>query len=125
MTTGKLIHAEPGARPSADTKRIYKWANLKADTTRASFLIENEGIKPFKITVSLKKRQVLEGLMQSPIMAASYCRISDQVLPLRRDYGVNIVCTIYKNDPETGRETFGVYTLVSKVTRILSDKEAA
>lgn len=123
MTTGKITYAEAGEKPPSNTKRIYNWAGLKADTKPAKYLIENEGSEPFTITLSRRKRQVLEGLQQSPIMAASYCRISDQVLPLRRDYGVNIVCTIYQNDPETGREIYGVYTLVSKV-RLLEEEAA-
>lgn len=125
MTTGKLIYAEPGEKPDSKTRRIYNWDGFKVDPKPATFLIENEGQDPYRITVSRHKRQVLEGLTKSPIMAASYCRISDQVLPLRRDYGVDIICTIYRNDPETGRDVYGVYTLVSCVTRVSDQVEAA
>lgn len=119
MTTNTKLHqAEPGATPPSNTKRVYKWNDLPNETKPARYIIEDEGQPPRTITVSRRKRQVLEGLMQSPLLAASYCRISDQVLPLRRDFGVNITCTIYKKDPETGREIYGVYTLESKVTRI-------
>lgn len=118
MTTAKLNYAKLGATPSRNTKRIYKWADLPGDTKPAKFTIECEGKEPRTITVSRRKRQVLEGLMETPILAASYCRISDNVLPLRRDYGLDIACTVYKNDPDTGRDIYGVYTLANTVTRI-------
>lgn len=117
-STTKFQYAGPGANPSPDTRRIYGWAGLGSSTDTAQFLVENEDQEPHTITLRNRKRQVLEGLMQSPIFAASYCRLSDQVLPLRRDYGVEITCTIYRNDPETDRELYGVYELASKVRRI-------
>lgn len=118
MTTSKLTYAELGAKPPTNTKRIYAWRDLINATKPARYVVENEGQAPRTITVSRRKRQVLEGLMTNPLMAASYCRISDNVLPLRRDYGVQITSTIYQTDAETGREIFGVYTLDSKVRRI-------
>jgi hypothetical protein len=114
----KLNHAEAGATPPQNTKRVYRWADLPNATKPAKFKIEAEGQEPRIITVSRRKRQVLEGLMKSPILSASYCRISDQVLPLRRDYGVNITCTIYRGDEDTGREIYGVYTLENAVCRV-------
>lgn len=115
--TQKLKHAELGETPPSITKRIYGWQGLPNLSKPAKYIIENEGQEPRVITVSRRKRQVLEGLMLTPILSASYCRISDQVLPLRRDLGVIVLCTIYKCDPETGRDIYGVYTLVSKVRR--------
>ncbi len=115
MTTKNTIHAEPGAKPPPNTQDIGKWTDCKAETAVASFLVEDDDTTIRKITVSKNKRRVLESLMRGPVMAASRCRISDQVLPLRRDYGLDIVCTIYKNDANTGREVYGVYTLASKV----------
>lgn len=117
MTTEQTIHAEPGAKPPTNAKRVYRWADLPKSSEAATFFVDEDANAPRKITVSRHKRQVLEGLMRGPILAASYCRISDQVLPLRRDYGLDITCTIYRNDPETGRQKYGVYTLASKVRR--------
>ena len=118
MTTANTINAEPGAKPPPNTKRIYRWADLPDAAKPAKYRVETPGEQARIITVSRRKRQVLEGLMQSPVLAASYCRLSDNVLPLRRDHGVAITCTLYKQDPETGRDRYGVYTLDSKVTRI-------
>lgn len=96
--------------------RVYRWQDLPAVREPASYLVENDDQEPLVIVVSNHQRQVLEGLMRSPIYAASYCRISDQVLPLRRAR-VDIECKMFRNDPDTGRERYGVYSLVSKVVR--------
>lgn len=113
----KLKHAEPGALPPSNTKRIYGWQGLPNLSKPAQYVVENDGQKPRVVTVSRRKLQVLEGLILSPILSASYCRISDQVL-LLRNLGVDILRTIYKNDPERGREIYGVYTLASRVRRL-------
>jgi hypothetical protein len=111
------IQAEPGDRPPHDAKRIYRWADLPSATEPACYTVDPYGEDRRVITVSRHMRQVLEGLINQPIFAASYCRISDQILPLRRDHGLAITCTMYRNDPETGRERYGVYTLETKVIR--------
>ena len=107
--------------PPHNTRRVYRWADLPPTTEPALYRVTDPGQEPRTITVSKHTRQVLEGLMRSPLLAASYCRLSDKVLPLRRDHGVNIECTLYRNDKETGREKFGVYSLISKVERITSE----
>ncbi|GAB5447177.1 MAG: hypothetical protein Gyms2KO_20500 [Gymnodinialimonas sp.] len=104
--------------PPRNARRIYRWADLPSASKPAQYRVTDPGQEPRVITVSRRKRQVLEGLMQAPIFAASYCRLSDNVLPLRRDHGVDIACTIYNNDADTGRDRYGIYTLVSKVERI-------
>ena len=88
MFTAQKINAEPGDKPPINTKRIYRWADLPDTTAPAVFIVQDDGEEVPKFTVSRHMRQVLEGLMHGPIFAASYCRLSDQVLPLRRDKGL-------------------------------------
>ncbi|WP_299661699.1 hypothetical protein [uncultured Ruegeria sp.] len=104
--------------PPANALRVYRWADLPNLTAPALYRVIDPGQEPREIYASKHKRQVLEGLMRSPLYAASYCRLSDQVLPLRRDEGVNIECKMYRGDTDTGRQKFGIYFLVSKVERI-------
>ena len=111
--------------PPANALRVYGWSDLPNLTEPALYRITDPGQEPREIYASKHKRQVLEGLMRSPLYAASYCRLSDKVLPLRRDDGVNIECKLYSNDPETGRERFGIYFLVSKVELIANREVAA
>lgn len=115
MTTEQKKYAAPSETPPSDTKRIYQWTELSNRRKAATYVVETEGQKPRMFTASHHKRQVLEGLMRWPILAASYCRISDQVLLLRRDCGLEIICTVYPGDPVTGREKYGVYSLASDV----------
>jgi hypothetical protein len=110
-------------KPPSNARRVFRWNDLPETTGYAWFRVTAPGAEPRKILVRNHQRQVLEGLMQAPIYAASYCRISDQVLSLRRDHGLDIECEMYRNDPETGRERYGVYVLRSKVERI--EMEAA
>lgn len=108
--------------PPTNALRVYRWADLPNLTAPALYRVTDPGQEPREIYASKHKRQVLEGLMRSPLYAASYCRLSDQVLPLRRDDGVNIECKMYRGDADTGRQKFGIYFLVSKVTRIDSQE---
>ncbi|CUH45419.1 hypothetical protein [Ruegeria atlantica] len=104
--------------PPTNALRVYRWADLPNLTASALYRVTDPGQEPREIHASKHKRQVLEGLMRSPLYAASYCRLSDNVLPLRRDDGVNIGCKLYRNDPETGRQRYGIYFLVSTVELI-------
>ena len=111
--------------PPKNAKRIYRWADLPNTIEAASYLVEEPGLEPRAITVAKHKRQVLEGLLNGPMFTASYCRLSDQVLPLRRDEGLTIRCDMYANDPEIGRERYGIYVLESVVTRLHDERVAA
>ncbi|MEL6639964.1 MAG: hypothetical protein AAFN63_01550 [Pseudomonadota bacterium] len=116
---------EQNTRPPSNAKRVYRWTDLPAATEAAAYRVYDPDQEPRTFVVSKHMRQVLEGLMQHPIYAASYCRISDQVLPLRRDHGVSICCDMFSNDVETGRSRFGVYVLESKVERVTHNEEDA
>jgi len=112
-------------KPPKNAKRVYRWDDLPSNKTRAWFRTMDPDQEPREFSVSGNQRRVLEGLMLSPIYAASYCRLSDQVLPLRRDHAISIRCDMYRKDQETGRERYGVYVLESKVTRIDNQQVAA
>lgn len=110
--------------PPPNTRRVYGWNDLPARTSPASYWIEAKDRDRRRATLSKHTRQTLEGLMRSPLYAASYCRLSDQVLKLKADHGIDVECQMYRGDPETGRLRFGVYFLRSVVTPI-DDAEAA
>ena len=112
-------------QPPKSARRIGKWDDLNYPTSPGLFRVTGLGEDPRTFVASKHMRQVLEGLMNHPIYAASYCRISDQVLPLRRDQGVNIRCDMYSDDKETGRSRYGVYVLESQVERVEESEVAA
>ena len=108
-------------RPPANSLRVNKWANLpNAIETCAYEFWDGDEWSPFSL--SSHDRQVLEGLMQRPVFAASFARVSDCVFRLRK-IGLHIETKMYRNDPETGRQRYGVFFLVSEVKR--ASQEAA
>ncbi|WP_073333838.1 hypothetical protein [Wenxinia saemankumensis] len=76
-----------------------------------------DGDKARHAVLSKRNRQVLDALRQGPVYCASPVRLSDKVLILKRDYGLDIE-TIRIDGDEEGR--FGVYRLVSAV-RLVRD----
>ncbi len=103
-------------QPPRNTRRVYGWADLPADEALTHYSItDNNTGKIHKVSAKGKRRRVLEGLRRSPLLSASYARLSDHVDHLRRA-GIGIETQLYKNDVETGRERYGVYTLQSEVT---------
>ena len=110
----KFKYAQPGEHPPASAKHISKWADLPGASEPARFDILS-GDKA-SITVRGKNRKVLEGLMQGALYCASYCRISHNIMCLRRA-GVNIETTIYKPSGEAFPDRYGLYELQSKVQR--------
>ena len=79
-----LKYAEPGSRPPSNAKRIYRWDDLPDAKGIERYIVNPNDANAEEIKLAKRKRQVLEGLMQGPIYAASYCRLSDQVMPSRR-----------------------------------------
>lgn len=113
-----------GKNPPKNTHRVYGWKDLPADETPMRYRVTDSNGNDFEVWAKGKRRRVLEGLRRSPLYAASYCRLSDHVDHLRRD-GVDIETTLHRNDEETGRERYGVYTLHSSVSPVSEQEEAA
>lgn len=104
-------------KPPSNARRIYRWADLPGCQPHTGYIVENDGQEAVTLFVRNKRQRVLEGLMRSPLYAASYTRLSDHVDHLKRS-GVVIETLMFRDDPETGRDTFGIYVLRSRVTRI-------
>lgn len=104
-------------QPPEHARRVYRWSDLPPTQPHSGYRVENEGQEPMTVYIGNKRQRVLEGLMRSPLYAASYARLSDHVDHLKRS-GIDIETLMFRNDPETGRDTFGVYVLRSRVTRL-------
>jgi len=111
-------------KPPKTTLRVHGWRDLPADENSVCYKVADRTGNTFEVWAKGKRRRVLEGLCKAPIYSASNCRISDHVDHLRRD-GVDIETTLYRNDDETGRERFGVYTLQGSVSPISEQENAA
>lgn len=109
--------------PPKNTQRVYGWADLPSDERLTKYHVTDSQGRRFEVFAKGKRKRVLEGLRKSPLLAASYCRLSDHIDHLRRD-GVDIETSLYRNDSETGRMRYGVYTLHGTVSPV-SEREAA
>lgn len=107
----------PTKEPS-NTLYVQRWTDLDAPTDPAQFEITNDDGDSHVIRVDRKMRQILEVLDKRTIYCASRCRISHYVNLLRHEKRVEIETDRYSNDADSGRLSYGVFRLVSKVTRI-------
>lgn len=105
-----------------DTLYVQRWADLPALTETAEFEITNGDGDSHIIHVNKNMRRVLEALRKCPIYCASRYRVSHYVSLLRHEKRVEIETDRYSNDPDTGRLTYGVFRLVSKVKRVGSQE---
>jgi hypothetical protein len=111
-------------KPPRNTKRVYKWDDLP-DQAPPQLYEVTTGATTKRTFISKKRLRVMEGLIKHPLFAASPVRISDHVLHLKTLNGVDIETLVYKNDPETGRERYGVNFLRSTITPVTDNEEAA
>lgn len=102
--------------PDSGTRWIMNRLDLPQRYADGRFLVTKADGTSFEVILSKRNRQVLEALMHSPLYCASPIRLSDKVLLLRHEFGINIATTFYddENGPVTTR--YGVYTLVDGVT---------
>ena len=97
--------------PPLDVYDVSSWRELPDTCEPAKYRICNEGRRNKITSVAKKQRQVLEALMQKPVVAASRCRISDCVSQLKKKHGLQIDTLM--NDFNDG--CFGIYVLKSNV----------
>ncbi len=107
----------PSKEPS-NTLYVQRWADLNALTEPAEFEVTNDNGESHVIHADRNLRRVLEALRKQPIYCASRCRVSHYVNLLRHEKRVAIETDRYSNDAASGRMSYGVFRLVSKVRRI-------
>lgn len=100
-------------KPPANALSVDNWDDLPKTDTLFRYRVERNGKRNRIVEVSKKRRRVLEGLMNRPVMCASRARISDKVLHLKRQSFMDIETIEYAN--EDG-EVHGIYFLRCNVT---------
>lgn len=106
-------------KPPKNTQRITRWRDLPSLSTPATYEVQSPDGDSRKVFLKAGNRRVLEGLRKGPLYCASPVRLSDRVLILKRDYGLNIRTEIYDTDRATDSERFGVYFLDDRVSAIM------
>ena len=99
----------------SNTLHANRWSDLPDMTEQVTYRVIDTD---HHFTVRKKTRQTLEALLKQPVASASKCRISDRVLILRRDCGLDIKTETFKGDGTSESESFGVYFLKSKIEKV-------
>lgn len=111
--------------PPINAQRIMRVADLPTDRNPAQYEIKNGDGKPRVVTVSKRKRQIIDLLCAGPVFAASPVRIGDTVHILRREIDLDVETIMHPGDPKTGAGDYGTYHLRSRVIRLANVGEAA
>ncbi|MGK7652422.1 hypothetical protein ACSQ76_08405 [Roseovarius sp. B08] len=103
------------ATPPENTRWIISRHDLPLRRGGAYYAVQRaEGTRE-TLTLSNRKRQVLDALMRSPIYCASPVRLSDIVLLLRNENGINIETEFFQENDGIENTRFGIYVLVDQV----------
>ena len=88
-----------------------------------TFKISNEGHVPFTITPKGRILETFDKLRKGPVPAPALTRRSDHIFRLRK-LGVQIE-TEMREQKQEGSERYGVYHLISKVSKVEGNREVA
>ena len=97
--------------PPLDVLDANRWSEFPNLRTRSTYRVLIEGKRNKIINVSARSRQVLEALLEKPVVASSRCRISPVIDKLRQA-GFDIHTLMYYLD---SGDCFGIYVLQSNV----------
>lgn len=103
------------ATPPENTRWIISRQDLPRRRGSARYEVHNADGARETITLSNRKRQVLDALMRNPIYCASPVRLSDIVLLLRNENGINIETDFFQENDGIENTRFGIYVLVDQV----------
>ena len=108
---------ETNLKPPENTLHVNRWSDLPACTEPAVYRVQC-GEEAVLFSIAKKARQVLEGLMHQPLACSSKCRLSQAVLKLRREYGLDIHMQMYDGSESSDGDRYGVYFLKSKIEKV-------
>jgi len=111
--------------PPPNAQRVRCADDLPQTRGAAKYAIHTPDGKTVTQTLCKRRRQVLELLMRGPVFCASPVRISDVVFVLKTKNGLDIETETYPGDPTLGTGDFGVYFLLSRVTRATASEFGA
>ena len=123
LKNSSFSHPEQHRRQEMSRKFIntarHIWGKKDLPQDRAPWVyeIQNEEGKAQRIILKNRTRQTIDALNRGPIFAASPVRLSNSIMILRRDYGVEIETHIFSANDGSGG-VFGIYELTSRVKPI-------
>ncbi len=102
--------------PPANAQRVRCAEDLPQTRSPAKYEVRMGG-ETKTLVLHKRRRQVLELLMRNPVYCASPVRLSDIVMVLKRDNGLDVETLTFPGDPKLGIGDFGIYILRSHVLR--------
>lgn len=102
-------------KPPENTQWVISRRDLPSRRGSARYEVRKADEKCETITLSNRKRQVLDALMRSPVFCASPVRLSDIVLLLRNETGIGIETEFFQENDGIENTRFGIYVLTDRV----------
>lgn len=109
------MNKKTDTKPPQNTQWIISRLDLPRRRGGAHYEVQHADGKRETITLSNRKRQVLDALMRAPVYCASPVRLSDIVLLLRNENGINIETEFFQENDGIENTRFGIYVLVDQV----------
>ncbi|MDD9726531.1 hypothetical protein PVV74_13760 [Roseovarius sp. SK2] len=109
------MNKKTDTKPPQNTQWIISRRDLPCRRGGAHYEVQHADGKRESITLSNRKRQVLDALVRNPIYCASPVRLSDIVLLLRNENGLNIETEFFQENDGIENTRFGIYVLVDEV----------
>ncbi|MGK7650874.1 hypothetical protein ACSQ76_00045 [Roseovarius sp. B08] len=109
------MNKKTDTKPPQNTQWIISRLDLPRRRGGARYEVQHADGERETITLSNRKRQVLDALVRSPIYCASPVRLSDIVLLLRNENGINIETEFFQENDGIENTRFGIYVLVDQV----------
>ena len=109
------MNKQTDTKPPQNTQWIISRLDLPRRRGGAHYEVQHADGKRETITLSNRKRQVLDALIRNPIYCASPVRLSDIVLLLRNENGISIETEFFQENDGIENTRFGIYILVDQV----------
>lgn len=102
-------------KPPINTQWIISRSDLPSRRGSARYAVRQLDGTYETIILSNRKRQVMDALIRRPIYCASPVRLSDIVLLLRRENGIDIETEFFQENDGIENTRYGIYVLIDRV----------
>lgn len=106
---------ETETKPPINTQWIISRSDLPSRRGSARYAVRQLDGTYETIILSNRKRQVMDALIRRPIYCASPVRLSDIVLLLRRENGIDIETEFFQENDGIENTRYGIYVLIDRV----------
>ena len=102
-------------QPTEAIQRILGWHHCEQAHGAETLRLRSPDGDEREVTLSRGNLRILKTLQRGPVFCASPVRLSDRILVLKRDFGVNIRTDMFSAGSGSNRESYGTNTLLDTV----------